>query len=256
MVTMVTPSDFITTTETHPQVKKAEIDYECGRDVDIYVYPIGGGVAPAGLLTNILNYLIPKKLYCTHINVLPCGELLVSVKAEVRLNTNVLQSYVQSELITRFLSYFNDTNVQIKGRIYLSDLTEIIENIKGVNNSYIQEVLITPYATKVDGTITDLNWVISSFVNMQPTTVYYRILFINSTTFYIFVNGTFITQYNVGTMYTDTNVSFTVYGTYATNDTYEFNVYPNNFVDFVESDEYSAFYTTQPALNFSLVGGI
>jgi hypothetical protein len=107
----------------------------------------------------------------------------------------------------------------------LSDITEVIENIRGVANSDIVKLVAQPFPIQISPTTKPLNWTRNLLVG-STTTIKWRIVILSITQYQLFKNGFFIGNFTIGTPVVQTEVSFTVNAdTYTIGDTWEFVTY-------------------------------
>ena len=210
-------------------VAKAGVFFKCGKTVDVYIAPVGGGIAPAPLLASVLAFFEDKRMVTTLVRVLPAGEV------GMRLVINRLQvdpSYdrlsVEAAVTTNLVNFLSVANQDIGGTVHYSDLVEIIENTPGVLWSELDALTVVPYARPVN-TSNVLNW--TREINpTSTTTVRWEIKILPGLTTYQLFNDSlpnpYVGTFAVGVLVSMTELNFTVNaGTYANGDTFEFYTY-------------------------------
>lgn len=210
-------------------VAKAGVFFKCGKTVDVYIAPVGGGIAPAPLLASVLAFFEDKRMVTTLVRVLPAGEV------GMRLVINRLQvdpSYdrlaVEAAVTTNLVNFLSVATQDIGGTVHYSDLVEIIENTPGVLWSELDALTVVPYARPVN-TSNVLNW--TREINpTSTTTVRWEIKILPGLATYQLYNyslpNPYVGTFAVGVLVSMTELNFTVNaGTYANGDTFEFYTY-------------------------------
>lgn len=230
----VTEQDYIDIGNLNPQVAQTSIDYDCGKFVDIYIVPINGGIASSVLLSNITDFYEARRLITTSINVLAAGEIPIVLD----INLRVLSSYVQADIITavetNLQTFFDPSNQKIGGTLHISDIYETIENTTGVANSTINLLVARPYGRPISGS-SALVWT-REILPASGSNAYWRVVFTTGTSYQLFKDNNFLGTFTTGVLVTQTEVEFTITGTYVLGDQFEFWTYPYaaNDLDFTE----------------------
>lgn len=230
----VTKQDFIDVTELKSGVSKAGVTYECGKPVNIYIVPDGGGVASNSLLEETRQWIEDRRLITIGVRVQRAGELRILLGIEI----NVLPQFPRALTIERvkqnladFLSYKNQ---EIAGEVHLSDIYQIVENTQGVKNSVVRTMKPRPYARPVN-TDTSLNWRVS-ITDTSTTSKIWRIKMLTPTLYELSSDGAVLGNYNIGTLYAFNDITLQVEnGAYTIGSIWEFYSYPSyGTIDIVE----------------------
>lgn len=242
----VTLQDYIDVTELVNGVAKAGVNFVCGKKVNIYVVPVGGGVASNALLSAVGVWLDERKMITTQLAIFTAGEVRILLEITLR----VKPQYVQSEIVTNvtnnlttFLSFLNQS---IGGSVRISDIYAIIENTEGVDYSSITLVSHVPYAFPDQVTMPSLNW--SREVKSGSVgEVSWTITMLSPTTFRLMRENVLVANYTVGSLVSLTELDFTVNaGAYVANDKWSFKTYKYN----------DSLILNEPSLPVSLSGDI
>jgi hypothetical protein len=242
----VTRQDYIDVAEQVAGVVKAGIIFNCGKTVDVYIVPTGGGIASNILLASVVTWFEDKRMVTTRVQALAAGEVHVILDIDIQVLPQFQQALVTQDVmnnLTNFLSYANQT---INGIVQLSDIYEIVETTQGVQNSQINIMTSRPYARPLAQTTPQLNWTRSTLAASNVTNVW-RITMINPTTYQLIKNGNFVGTFNVGVLVNQPEISFTVTaGVYILGYSWEFLTY--RYFGTLDLQE--------PSLPISLVGDI
>ena len=246
----VTRQDYIDNAELVNGVAKGGVVYECGKTVDIYVVPDGGGIASDILCADVLAFLDDRRMITTRVRVFPAGEVRTTINLGVHVLPGHDATFVNNavkDALALFLSYQNQ---EIQGALFLSDLYEVIEAVDGVGNSLIASVLMKPYAHKVPPTTLTLDWTPVPQAGVTETAKW-ELVAISGTQFHLFRNDAFQGTFDVGTTYNLPEITFTINAAaYATGDTYNFWTYPGNIM------QIGGVQLEEPSIFVSLVGDI
>lgn len=221
----VTDQDFIDIGNLHPQVAQTSADYECGKFVDVYIVPDGGGIATDVLVADVLLWYEDRRIITTNLRVFAAGEIRLQLDIDLNVLPNYIQANIQQDVIDNLVAFFDYTNQQIGGTVHISDIYAIIENTTGVNNSTINAIIPVPYARPVPPTTNVLDWA-RTIQPASTTTDFWGILFTSATNFQLTKNGNLVGTFSAGTLVVQTEIEFTVNGTYAIGDRFEFVTYP------------------------------
>lgn len=233
--------DYIDVAEQAAGVAKAGVVFECGKTVDVYVVPAGGGIASGALLLSVLNWFEDKRMITTRVRVFPAGEVHVLLDIDIYVLPQYTRSVTVTNVLnnlTNFLSYANQT---IGGMVQLSDIYEIVERTEGVNYSKLNKMTSRPYARPLDTITPQLNWT----RNTQSTSVgtnKFKLVMISPTTFQLLRNTSYVGTYTVGVAVVLPEIVFTVNsGVYILGNGWEFITY----------DYYGSIILQEPSLPIS-----
>lgn len=222
----VTANDYKAIAELTPGVQKAGVFFDCGREVEVYVTPTGGGTAPPLLLADVEAFFADKKMITTKVKAKSAGTVNIVIAANVTIRSNYSKAVVSSAIKSSLAAFYSETTQDIGGEVFLSDVYEIIETTPGVINSKILILQPRPAAFPFGGTVTELIWTRET----QPGSLIeksFRIVFNSSTVFQLYRDNIYLGNYSVGTLVTLEEISFTITANgYAINDIYTFKTYP------------------------------
>lgn len=146
----VTRQDYIDITKLAPGVDKASLFYECGKYIDIYISPVGGGVAQTPLLNSTLNWLNERKMVTTFIRVLPTGESDIFVKMDVTAKFRRDTIVTKQDIINALLEEYSYTKSDINRPIRVSDIIALIDNLPKVDFLNLEKLYLIPYFRPVN----------------------------------------------------------------------------------------------------------
>lgn len=222
----VTYDDYKSIAELSPGVEKAAVRFNCGKTVDVYVVPSGGGIATPTLLSSVVAFFEDKRMITTIVRALPAGEIIVQIYADVTIKDNYIKTSVANSIILRLTDFLSVQNQDIGGAVHLSDIYQIIEDTDGVAFSEINGLQPIPFALVNGSTTTALNWV-PTVKPASVSTVPYRIQMNSSTVYQLYRANTYLGNYNVGDTVDLAEISFLVNaGAYVSGDSWTFVVYP------------------------------
>jgi uncharacterized phage protein gp47/JayE len=250
----VTRQDYIDVATMAPSVIKAGVDFHCGKNVDVYIVPDGGGVASDVLIQNTQDWMDERKMVTTNVVVKPAGEVHIKVTANVTANSTYYNNVVLQNLVLALTDFLSYKNQEIGGTVYLSDLYEVIENTEGVLNSEIIKFYEVPYAFPLN-TSNPLDWDVD-VNNTSVVQILWNIVFLSPTTFQLIRNSALIGVFNVGSQVNQYEISFTIHSAnYANGDIYQFTTYPYNSNRIIV-EEPSLPVATIDDLNLNVTGGL
>lgn len=251
----VTEQDFVDITELFAGVEKAGVEFDCEVDkyVHIYLVPEGGGQASQALIDDVTTYVNGRKIITTLIQVQSAGDVGLKITATVTALPGFSNATVKNDVEQALIAWASAANQSIKGNAVIGDIYEAIEAVRGVLNSIVTLILPIPYARNLVTLTNSLNWT-RAILPASNTTVKWLIRFISNSTFELFKGTDFIGNFNVDTLVTQTEVSFTVNGNHAAGDNYEFYSYPYNQSVFLS--EPSIISVALPNLTISVSGGV
>jgi uncharacterized phage protein gp47/JayE len=220
----VTRQDYKDLTVLAPGVSKADVKYCCGKKIDIYIAPTGGGLAQSPLINNTTDYLEGVKMITTKLNVQAAGETDIYIKiagqSAFRVSPTVSTNDIHTALTTL------GSNQDINGKIRLSDIYLVCKELSSVDYINIVELYPMPYA-RPSGHLTQLNWtrkVLPTSTTKNSWKVDY-----NGTTFRVFKNNNYLGTLLIGQIFTDIDLEFTILGSsYTSGMVWNFTSYPFN----------------------------
>ncbi len=250
----VSEQDYIDIATIAPGVAKGGVDYHCGKVVDVYVAPVGGGIATQSLLDDVLDWFNDgRRMLTTKINTRASGEVNLIIVAQVNLLASANKSVKSAEIKASLEAFYSVENQEIKGSAFLSDIYQIIETTVGVQNSNVSVMNTIPYAFIKNGT-SPLLWDVETLIGSNST-IHWRIVIINATDYQLIKDGSFIGTHTIGIQVSLTEVEFTVNASsYSVGDQWEFTTY--KYFGNVQLDEMSIIVANAANITLNMVGGI
>lgn len=207
----ITKEDYEAKAMLVPGVDKAYCNYICGRYVEIYITPDGGGEASQALIESTEQALAKSKVITTAIRVLAAHGAKVYVDVVVwgkkSFNREDISNQIKQALITRY----NYNTSEVNQPVRLSDIYALIDNQTMVDYIKINKLYLLGYPAPVNSiraqpelNITAFNQNRFNGVSELDSEVF-NIVVINTTTYNIqlpdtsYVTGTFGTSLNVVT---------------------------------------------------------
>jgi hypothetical protein len=145
----VTRQDYIDVAKLAPSVDKADVKFSCGKQVTIYVSPIGGGIASNQMLADTQTFVEDRGIIGLPVEAKAAGETFIGAKinatAKFRINTNLAKKDIQNILVDGFSSEKSDINKPIR----TSDIISLIDNLEKVDFLELVTIFAIPYARPV-----------------------------------------------------------------------------------------------------------
>lgn len=233
----VTRQDYIDITMLAPGVDKATVHFECGKYVELYISPNGGGIASSILLQSTKEYINSRKMITTEVDVKPAGEtyivLDIEVWAKFRMDTIQTKEDIIQELLSKYDYAASDVNKSIRK----SDLISAIDNLDKVDYLNLKSIYLKPYFRKVNGTseiISDIE------VTFRSTTKARWLLQFDGNFIRVYKDNNFDGNITIGTTYTDQAESIKIKvqpNNYQIGDEWNFTTYP--YTENIEVDDFT-----------------
>lgn len=234
----ITKQDYEDIVRSTPGVDKAFVNYICGKYLEIYITPVGGGIASEALINKTFNNIVTRKVLTTRVSVLPVDISQIYLVANITGKKSYNSSDINNSVIKALLDKYGIGNSEIGQPVRLSDLYALIDNLPMVDFLTIDTLFIKPFPKKLANTVYDLN--ISSFsVNSCKSKIRYIIRYESSNKFILYSeDGSFTTNINFGSSSNviddknGTNLSLTInnptVGTYSIGDIWSISILPPN----------------------------
>ncbi|WP_375560257.1 baseplate J/gp47 family protein [Bernardetia sp. OM2101] len=224
---MVTPSDYSDVPLLAAGVGNAGHFFDCGKYVDIYVSPLGGGTATQTLLDNVASFLETRRMITTNITVRSAGVLQAKVKFSIQVRSNFVRAAVVAAVKANILSFLSADKQTIGGKVKINDLVEVVETTEGVDSSDTIYFYIEPFARPLLENMTELVWS-KSLLPASSETIKWKITFVSATSFRVSKNGVSLGTANVGQLISQSEIEFTILPNvdYTLGKTWEFYTYP------------------------------
>lgn len=234
----VTKRDFIDIAMLAPGVDKATVHYNCGKYVDIYISPNGGGIAQTPLLQSTHNYISDRKTITTFINVVPAGEsyICIGLTANAKFRRNGIQT--KNDIAAALLEAYSYIKSDVNRKVRKSDIIALVDNLEKVDYVNLDYLYLKPYFRPYNQHTQQLSnnleilpgSVITNTWRLQYTGLYMR----------LFKNGLFISNININEEYTDADNIFKLTilpNSYEFAQEWVFKTYPYNVN--IETDDFS-----------------
>lgn len=234
---MVTRADYEDQIIAVAGVARAKVDFDCGKDIDIYIVPSGGGIASTQLISDAQDEADLKKMVTTFPVILPAGEarivIALTATAKIREDPSLTKTDIENALVT----YGSVDNQLINGDIRLSDIQALVDNLAKVDFVNLTVLYIIPYARPLNHN-NGLDWDNQTLPTSLASTNWRLVYVTVGTEVQLFREFIFEATITVGAEYitNDGTFKFTVNaGAYNDGDTWNFTTY-NYLKDVVISD--------------------
>lgn len=153
----ITKQDFVDLAKSVPGVKDAAIEYICGRKLDLYISPGNSdsngntGIASSALCTKVLNYLKEHSPLTTWINVYAAGIAQINLELEVTGKPSFSSNEIRSSILQALYEAYSYAKAQIGGKVRISDLYAMVDNLPEVDYLYIKKFFVSPWPTIIYG---------------------------------------------------------------------------------------------------------
>jgi hypothetical protein len=224
----VTYQDYEDITRLAPGVGLAKVDFNCGKYIDIYIAPQGGGLAAQALLDSTYDYLDPRRMITTFPRMKAAGVTRLAISAEVtakfRADVYLTKDDVQNALI-EFGAFENQA---INRKVRMSDIVAKLDNLARVDFLTLTGLSTIPYARPTNNNL-QLDWsrsTLSTSKEIISWKVNYNQI---AGRFGVFRNEQFMGDILIGDTFTDPLGSLTCIfnaGPYSNGDSWRFKTYP------------------------------
>lgn len=165
----ITKEDFEAIAKMVGGVDKAYANYVCGRYVEIYITPDGGGEASSALLDSVEKTISKSKVITTSIEVLSTHKSQVFLDITITGKKSFKSNDISNQVKKALTIVYNYNNSDINKPVRLSDIYALIDNQSMVDYLTINKLYQLPYPIPQKNTSLPLN--ISYFVqNINPVT--------------------------------------------------------------------------------------
>lgn len=249
----VTRQDHKDVAMLYPSVAKAEVDFTCGKTVDVYIAPQGGGIATDLLTANVVASFEDKRMVTTLVRCLAAGEVHFLMEWDVRVREGFNQAVTGALVRANLAAFMSVAAQEIGGEVQIGDLYEVVETTGGVRHSKLKLIVPVPYARLASGAV-EMVWtrVISP---ASATAKKWRLTMIGGGSFDLIRDGSYMGTFAVGVALSFPELDMTVLpAAYAGNEVYEFWTYPYN--ESVALTEMSVPVSAPADITLNLTGGI
>lgn len=145
----ITKEDYVAITKMIPGVDKAYVNYICGKFVDIYISPDGGGEASQALLDQVDYILGQKKVITTNITVHSTHGCLIYLDADIYGRRSFSKVDITDQVKKALTEAYSYNTSDINKVIRLSDIYALIDNQDMVDYLNINKIYLLPYPTVI-----------------------------------------------------------------------------------------------------------
>lgn len=224
----VTEQDHIDIATLNQGVAKADLEFECGTNVKMYIVPEGGGIASQALLDDVRDdFYDDTKMVFVDIDFLPAGVIDLIIEADIEVLPVFNRANVEQDVRNNILNFASVDNQDISGTVHLGDVYEVFENTRGVDNSLVKLLSFVPSARSIVGN-SSLSWT-RTLKDRSEVTIVWRVLYISNTQYQLFADNVFIGLFDFGVLVQQLEIDFTIqFDNYQDGDVWEFITYPYN----------------------------
>jgi hypothetical protein len=220
----VTRQDYIDVAKMHPGVNKANIQYTCGKYVELFISPMGGGIASTALLDAVTAYFDDYRMITTFVNIRPTGESQIVLSLEITGRPRMKSQDIVAQVKPILLEEYGYDKSDVNRAIRVSDIYALVDNQEMVDYVNIKNLYLIPYFFPVNYDI-PLNKVFTLIGTNTKLT--FRLIFVSGTTFHLYRSGDFETAITTGSEYDNGLFKITPQaGIYDNSSIWEFTIYP------------------------------
>lgn len=249
----VTDQDYEDIARICPGVGKAKVKFSCGKTVDIYIAPAGGGIANNALLMTVKDFFEPRRMVTTKVVPMAAGETSIQITMIVtaKFRSDVL--ITGSDVLAALLEYGSFENQNINKPVRLSDIVAKVDNLPRVDFLTVTAFSSIPYARPHNHT-QQLSWVRRTMANsLYPAEwkLEYRATIGKMG---VFKDSVFMGNIPLGLPWTDPQGTFRMtilFGIYANGMQWTFKTYPFN--KDIPIDDYTVPVTNPQDINIQVV---
>lgn len=234
----VSRQDFRDVPRLAPGVGKSDFYFQCGKNIDVYICPEGGGIAQSPLLISTQAFVDNRKMITTFPVIQAAGEtyliIKLSVTAKFRADLNQTKSDVQNALI----AYGSFANQNINKKVRISDIIALVDNLEKVEFVDLVGLGTKPYARPFEHT-NQLLWDRETLPSSNSKQEW-KLEFIGGVLFNVTKGGAPMGSVTINVPYTDPSntLKFTIQASsYVLGQVWTFIVYPYNTN--IELDDYT-----------------
>lgn len=199
----VTYQDYINVAKLAPSVDKAQIKFNCGKVVTLYISPVGGGIASSQVLADTKTFIENRGIAGLSVETKAAGETYIGLEvlatAKFRVNTNLVTIDIQNALVRAYSSENSDINKPVR----TSDIISLIDNLEKVDFLDLVQIYAIPYA-RPNGHNIELEWERMPGAGCTKVNTW-RILW-NGTNFILYKGGSQVHTLTLNTSYTYSNL--------------------------------------------------
>lgn len=143
---MVTWEDHIDVISAVAGVARVGVNFCCGKTIDIYIVPEGGGIASSSLVALAQAEADDKKMITSFPVVKAAGETRLFIGATITAKKRKSASETRTQVEDALIEFGSVENQKINGSIRLSDIQALIDNVTNVDFVDLTTLYTKPYA--------------------------------------------------------------------------------------------------------------
>lgn len=192
----ITKQDFKDLAEMYPGVHQANIEYICGRKLNIYISAVtsdnGYPIASEGLCQKVKEYISLRSPLTTWLDVKSVNVVFINLDISVTGNKGYKSSFIRNQIVEALGNAYSPVSTLMGNSVRISDLYALIDNLESVDYLHINEFYVTPWPKVIYGTSLDI---LNFDLNKVNTPMNYIIEILSSNTYYIYSeSGGFISD--------------------------------------------------------------
>lgn len=194
----ITKQDFIDLAKQVDGVNQAAIEYECGRKLNVYISADNGGIASSALCERVYNHLYQHSPLTTWLNVKTVGQVNIILNMTVTGKKSYSSEDIYTQVLDALLNTYSLEKAQIGGKVRISDIYALIDNLSMVDYLTISQFYIRPWPNTLSGS---RDMLINQFTLSEARgSMQYFITFTSSTNFTLRSEyGGYVVEGTVGT---------------------------------------------------------
>lgn len=194
----ITKQDFIDLAKQIDGVNQAAIEYECGRKLNVYISADNGGIASSALCERVYNHLYQHSPLTTWLNVKTVGHVNIILNMTVTGKKSYSSEDIYTQVLNALLNTYSLEKAQIGGKVRISDIYALIDNLSMVDYLTISQFYIRPWPNTLSGS---RDMLINQFTLSEARgSMPYFITFTSSTNFTLRSEyGGYVVEGTVGT---------------------------------------------------------
>lgn len=147
----ITKEDFENLAMLVDGVNKAKAEYECGRKLTIYINPDNGSVAGSDRIKKVYDTLSQNSPMTTWLKVKTAGKASIILDIEVTGKKSYKTPEIQSQILTALFNAYSPEEAEIGGKVRISDIYALIDNLSMVDYLHIINFYIKPWPVTIYG---------------------------------------------------------------------------------------------------------
>lgn len=248
----VTRQDYIEVAILALGVSKAGLIFDCGKTVDVYIVPDGGGDASQALLDATQIWLDERKMVTTEIRMFSAGEVTILYGITIYILKNFSITLVSQAVKDALVEFHSTDNQDVSGAIFLGDVYQVVEGVDGIDKSEVMIMSPVPEALPSTPTTPALVWE-RTLQDGNTETIEWKIQFTTTSLFNLHRDNIFIGSFPINTVIAQPEIIIKIIGTYTAGNIWTFKTY-NTFGTII-LDEPSIAITSDSDITLKTIGG-